>query len=79
MILAFYSIDNECGYGRDSFVNSTPTEILDALEKLPDEQWYCYDLSLKPTGTYPPLNAFVEDYNDEKLDLGFWCVLIKTD
>lgn len=79
MLLAFYSVGNERGYTRDSFAKSTPTEIVDALSKLPDEQWYCYDLSLKPSGSYPALNAFVEDYNDEKLDLGWWCVLIKND
>jgi len=80
MLLAFYKIDNSQEFSPDTFKDLEPSEILDKLESLDEWEWRCYDISNKCSNQrHPALDAFVEDYNNEELDLGWWCVLIQTD
>lgn len=79
MLLAFYKTDNSLELTPDSFQGCTSEEILDQLEGLDEFEWRCYDISQKCNSEHPALNAFVDDYNNEELDLGWWCVLIDTE
>lgn len=79
MILAFYAIDNARRFGRNSFNASEPKEILDKLMTLPAEEVRFYDTERLRSFERPALDAFVEDYNNEELDAGWWCVLIPED
>jgi len=79
MILSFYAVDNSKGFNRNSFTGKSASEILDALEQLPPEEVRSYDMSQYNSYDRPALNAFVEDYNNEELDGGWWCVIINTD
>lgn len=81
--LAFYSVDNSCGYGRHEFddIYDDGKAILSKLKKLPEDELWLYDLDWKGQGD----SAFGEgsctgyeelaiDYNDEVLDGGKWVV-----
>jgi hypothetical protein len=79
MKLAFYKVDNSLEYGRHEFdtISDKPEEILEKLRKLPDEEWHLYDISSDSFKSRTlNLCEFVEDYNDEELDGGWWCVMI---
>lgn len=77
--LAFYKVDNSCGYHRHSFDAMTDAaEILACLHELDDDEWHLYDVT---SGSYsnrlPNLDEFVNDYNDEELDgSGWWSIAI---
>ena len=81
MILAFYSVGNSLGYDRDTFDGMAPEEALKMIEKLDPEEYFCYDTSFNYNSSiqHPGLDAFAEDYNDECLDGGFWCVVLDMD
>ena len=74
--LAFYKVDNEKEYGRYSFDTMDSEEILKALNELPDEQVRFYELCVGYSNKMLSLSDFVEDYNDEELDGGWWSILI---
>ena len=73
MTLAFYKVDNSQGYERHTFdyIFDKPSEIKEMLYKLTDEELYMYDMNSKYDARY-----FEDDYNDEILDGGWWCVVI---
>lgn len=72
MELAFYKVNNSCGYERHTFDMwyDRPQEIRDMLAKLGDEELKIYDMDYD-------IDFFQDDYNDEKLDGGWWCVAIR--
>lgn len=73
MLIAFYAVNNRLNYGRHEFDNiyDNPEEILERLSKLGDEELRIYDMS-----RILDIYDFQEDYNDEMLDGGWWCVVI---
>ena len=71
MKLAFYKVSNSQGYMRHTFDVMDKDEILKNLNKLPMDEVKIYNLENKRDVLY-----FVEDYNDELLDGGWWCVEI---
>lgn len=78
MMLAFYRVDNSIGYDRQSFdlIYDKPDEILEKLDMLNDDEWRLYDMSYcEDKGIYNALD-FQENYNDEILDGGWWCIII---
>lgn len=80
MLLAFYSIDNSGDYTRDSFNDMTDDEIIKSLSELLDDEVKFYDMSHYGYGAVPSPNMadFVEDYNDELLDGGWWCIALNS-
>jgi hypothetical protein len=80
MKIAFYKVDNALNLERHSFdCESNGEKILETLAQLPDGECKVYDMSAFGYGNVPYPNAadFEEDYNDEELDGGWWCVVIK--
>lgn len=79
MILAFYKVDNSCNYERHTFDNlyDKPQTILEMLSKLKDDEYRAYDTTTATRTRNVDLEDFVEDYNDEELDGGWWCVVIR--
>lgn len=69
MKLIFYSVDNSCEYERHSFDNDGYDDVLEKIKKLGDDEYRIYDLS-----NQMELFEFMEDYNDEYLDGGWWCI-----
>ena len=78
MILAFYKVTNHLDFDRHTFDGMTNEEIVSELKKLPSEEVRFYDLSRTDwSSPFPCLADFVEDYNDEELDGGWWCIVLK--
>jgi len=80
MTIAFYKVGNSLNYDRHEFDNlcDQPQEVLDMLQRLPDEEVKFYNADkyswqLKE----PTLADFETDYNDEELDGGWWCIVIQ--
>lgn len=79
MTIAFYKVDNSLNYERHEFDQfcDRPQEVLDMLQRLPEDEVRFYD-----AGKYswqskePTLADFENDYNDEELDGGWWCIII---
>ena len=76
MTLAFYKVDNSQNYGRHSFDDTydNKEKILEKLRLLKEDEWrtYCVRYSSREVGIYD----LMEDYNDELLDGGWWCIII---
>lgn len=82
MILAFYKVNNSIGLKRHSFDYETDgKKVLETLSQLPDEEYKLYDMSVYGYGNLPSPNAadFEDDYNNEELDGGWWCVVIRNE
>lgn len=82
MVLAFYSVDGN--YGRDSFdgYNTNAKEdCIEIIKKL-NEGTYVryYDMGTDSQSTMASFNRneFVNDYNDEMLDGGYWCICLNA-
>lgn len=73
MILAFYKVDNSKEYGRNTFDMwcDRPQVIKEMLSELSNEELIMYDMDDKYD-----IIALENDYNDEVLDGGWWCVVI---
>lgn len=73
MILAFYKVDNSKKYERHTFDMwcDRPDVIKEMLSELRDDELHCYDMD-----NNIDRNIFQDDYNDEDLDGGWWCVVI---
>lgn len=77
MTLAFYKVDNSQGYDRHTF--DLPKregaegwqKIKEMLSKLSDEELRMYNMR----DTFDRM-FFEDDYNNEVLDCGWWCVVI---
>ena len=80
MIIAFYKVDNSLNYDRHSFdyIRDNSEEIKRQLSLLPDEELKIYDMNSYGYGNMPSPNMadFEDDYNDEILDGGWWCIII---
>lgn len=78
MYIAFYKVDNSMGYERHTFdhIYDKPKEIFKMLKKLDEDEWKLYEMSVGYDTKMPSLDDFEEDYNNEELDGGWWCVLI---
>lgn len=73
MILAFYKVDNSKNYERHTFdyLYDKPEVIKKMLSELNDDELHCYDMD-----NNVDRSIFEDDYNDEVLDGGWWCVVI---
>lgn len=73
MTLAFYKVDNSKNYERHTFNMwcDRPQVIKEMLSELSDEELKMYDMDDKYD-----VDLFREDYNEEELDGGWWCVVI---
>ena len=73
MILAFYKVDNSKNYERHTFDMwyDKPDVIKSMLSELSDEELRMYDME-----NMYEVDFFQDDYNDEVLDGGWWCVVI---
>jgi len=73
MTLAFYKVDNSKGYERHTFDKwfDRPYVIKEMLSELSDEELHCYDME-----NSIDMSIFQDDYNDEELNGGWWCVVI---
>lgn len=73
MTLAFYKVDNSKNYERHTFdiLFDRPQEIKRMLSELNDDEFLCYDMD-----NNIDRSIFQDDYNDEILDGGWWCVVI---
>ena len=82
MILAFYKVNNSLAYGRHEFDKfyDQPELIVEKLNKLPEDEVKFYDTDHFGYGAVPSPNLadFVEDYNDEELDGGWWVIAINN-
>ena len=82
MVLAFYSVDGN--YGRDSFdgYNTNAKEDCIEIVKKLSEGTYVryYDMGTDSQSTMASLNRneFVNDYNDEMMDGGYWCICLNA-
>lgn len=78
MIIAFYRVKNSKDYGRHEFdyIYDQKDKIMERLGKLDDDEWCAYDTTRFCGNGSPNMLDFQEDYNDEMLDGGWWCVVI---
>lgn len=73
MTLAFYSIDNEKRFDNHSFDawSDRPQTIKEMLSALSDEDLRMYDMD-----NVFDVRNFQEDFNDDIITLGWFCVVI---
>ena len=73
MTLAFYKVGNSQGYERHTFDMwfDRPQVIKEMLSNLNDDELHCYDMD-----NATDMSIFQDDFNDEELDNGWWCVVI---
>lgn len=71
MTLAFYKVDNSKGYDYLTFVGKEKEEVKEMLSQLGDEELSMYDMNNEYDRKY-----FQYDYNEDKLDGGWWCVVL---
>ena len=80
MTIAFYKVDNSLNYERHEFDQfcDRPQEVLDMLQRLPEDEVKFYDADKYSwQSKEPTLADFENDYNDEELDGGWWCIVIQ--
>lgn len=82
MVLAFYSVDGD--YGRDSFdaYNTNAKEdCIEIVKKLSEGTYVrLYDMGTDSRNTRATMSRaeFIEDYNDEMMDGGYWCISLNA-
>lgn len=73
--LVFYPVDNELKFERHTFDAMTDEEAWNELQKL--EGARVYDMTRSDrNGQMLDMGDFVEDYNDEELDGGWWSIVL---
>ena len=79
MIIAFYKVNNSNGFCPDSFKSLSENEIVEKIMQLPDDEFRLYDTMHYGYGAIPSPNMadFENDYNDEEIDGGWWCVMLQ--
>lgn len=79
MTIAFYKVDNSLNYERHEFdlFRDQPQEVMDMLQRLPDEEVKFYNTDQYSfQSKKPSLADFEIDFNDEELDGGWWCIVL---
>lgn len=77
MIIAFCKVNNSLKYGRHEFDTDRPETIIEKLQRLPEDEVKFYDADQYSwQSKTPSLADFENDYNDEELDGGWWCIII---
>ena len=78
MTLVFYKVENSKNYERHTFdsIYDKRDEILRMLHQLKEDEWRTYDMNRREWKGSPSALDFEEDYNDEFLDGGWWCIAI---
>lgn len=78
MTIAFYKVFNSKDFDRNTFnlVCDNRVEILRLLNQLKDDEWRTYDMNHYNSKGSPNALDFEQDYNDEILDGGWWCIVI---
>jgi len=73
MTLVFYKVDNSKGYERHTFDMwcDRPQVIKEMLSELSDEELRMYDMDNRYE-----VDFFQDDFNDDVLDGGWWCIVI---
>lgn len=77
-ILAFYKVGNSLGYGRHQFDGfpggeyHTDEEMDAMLRKLPDDEVKFYNLDDPRDFDGDFMGGFIDDFNDEEFDGGWW-------
>ena len=73
MTLAFYKVGNSKDYERHTFDMwyDRPQVIKEMLSELKDDEFHCYNMD-----NDVDRSIFQDDYNDEELDGGWWCIVI---
>ena len=80
MTIAFYKVNNSLNYERHEFDQfcDQPQEVLDMLQRLPEDEVKFYNADQYSwQSKEPTLADFENDYNDEELDGGWWCIVIQ--
>lgn len=73
--LVFYPVENELGLGRRTFDAMTDEEAWKKLGEV--EGIRVYDLTRSDrNGRTLDMGDFMEDYNDEELDGGWWSIIL---
>lgn len=78
MTIAFYKVFNSKDFDRDTFklIYDNRIEILQKLNQLKEDEWRTYDMNRYAGNGSPNALDFEQDYNDEILDGGWWCIVI---
>lgn len=82
MVLVFYPV--ACGYGRNSFnvYNTDKKEdcisIYKTLQNVDGVRVYDMGTDSRNTRATMSRAEFVEDYNDELMDGGYWCISLNA-
>ena len=82
MVLVFYPV--ACGYGMDSFdVYDTNKKkdcisIYETLQDVVGVRTYDMGTDSRNTRATKSRAEFVEDYNDEMMDGGYWCISLNA-
>lgn len=80
MTIAFYKVNNSLNYERHEFDHfcDQPQEVLEMLQRLPEDEVKFYDADKYSwQSEAPSLADFENNYNDEELDGGWWCIVIQ--
>lgn len=75
MKLAFYQVNNSLGYERNTFdaLYDNPRKIEEMLQPLLDKD----EAAIVNLADTESVDFFVDEYNDEVYDGGWWTVLIR--
>ena len=82
MVLAFYSVDGNYGrYSFDGYNTNAKEDCIEIVKKLSEGSYVrYYDMGTDSQSTMASFNRneFVNDYNDEMLDGGYWCICLNA-
>lgn len=82
MVLVFYPVD--CSYGRDSFDAFDTDKKEDCISIYKSLRnvigIHLYDMGTDSRNTRATMSRaeFIEDYNDEMMDGGYWCISLNA-
>ena len=75
-MLVFYPVSNAKGYDRHYFECVSAEEACKLLSELEGTKFYDMQ-GFDRHGRIPDMEDFVEDYNDEELDGGWWTIILE--
>lgn len=76
MYLVFYAVSNSINLYRRELDGMTMSEAKEVLSKLNDDEWRVYEICVGYQNKLPSLSDFMEDYNNEELDGGWWVAIL---